>query len=134
MGAAQGGVLARRARAGQVFPPDAALDTNSPTPSPPLASNLPKYLEGPVHIWSHFGAKCTREIFSPVVGSKISFLLPVYTLKMLRVSSAIQICMQNMKKFLTLDLPYPAPQTWLLRPYPLGGNFFFKNPTYVCSK
>ena len=51
---------------------------------------------------------------------------------MRRISWGIQIRMQDMKSFLTPDLPPPAPQTRLLGPDPPGGIFFFKTPTHIC--
>ena len=57
-----------------------------------------------------------RQMFFHMVGGKTSFLLLVCILKMLRISSGIEICVQNIKRFLIRDLPHPVP--WLLGPDP----------------
>ena len=73
----------------------AALDTNAPQHTPQNG----QYVEDDQATFGSNLVPKAPENFSAWWGVKFRFLLHVCTLKMLRISWGIQVCMQNMKKF-----------------------------------
>ena len=75
----------------------------------------------------HLALKAPENFFSIFAGGGeggFSLLPLVGILKMLSISWVIQICMKNMKTFLTPDPSHP-PGGWDQTPPPTGVAFFF---------
>ena len=89
--------------------------THGDMPNPPPPPRGPKRRGGPDQIWPKLGDKGAGIFFCLHAVGGITFLVPhACFLKMLGILWGFQICVQNMKNFLTPDLPHPAPQTWPL--------------------